>query len=128
MSNPEGTFIIGAVQDLNNSVRDAMHDIRYRVEPGYESLAAIFQDALDQAQHGKGKERHATDEPFERQEICDGARKCGLGAMAFQVRKKILEAIRLYETRGLAAAEGDVLGAMNYAAAMLIVMREQATE
>lgn len=96
-----------------------------KTEPGYEPLASILQEALDQAQTGKGKERHATDEPFAQQEICNGARLCGLGAMAFQVRKKILEAVRLIERNGVEAGAPDILGAINYAAAMLIVAREQ---
>jgi hypothetical protein len=95
------------------------------IEPGYETLAQILQEALDQAQSGKGKERHATDEPFAQQEICNGARLCGLGAMAFQVRKKILEAVRLIERNGVEAGAPDILGAINYAAAMLLVAREQ---
>jgi hypothetical protein len=96
-----------------------------KTEPGYETLAQILQEALDQAQTGKGKERHATDEPFDKQEICNGARLCGLGAMAFQVRKKILEAVRLIERNGVEAGAPDILGAINYAAAMLLVAREQ---
>jgi hypothetical protein len=95
-----------------------------KTEPGYEPLASILQEALDQAQTGKGKERHATDEPFAQQEICNGARLCGLGAMAFQVRKKILEAVRLIERNGVEAGAPDILGAINYAAAMLLVARE----
>jgi hypothetical protein len=96
-----------------------------RIEPGYESLAEILQEALDQAQSGKGKERHAHDEPFDKQEICNGARLCGLGAMAFQVRKKTLEAVRLIERGGAEKGEPDILGAIVYAAAMLLVAREQ---
>jgi hypothetical protein len=95
-----------------------------RIEPGYESLAEILQEALDQAQSGKGKERHANAEPFTQQEICNGARLCGLGAMAFQVRKKTLEAIRLIERGGAENGAPDILGAIVYAAAMLIVARE----
>ncbi len=109
-------------------VRDAGEGIagakRLDVAPGYEILAGILDEALAQAQSGKGKQRHACDEPFKDQEICQGARKCGPGAMAYQVRKKILESIRLLDQKGVAAAEGDVLGAIVYAAAQLIVMRE----
>ena len=97
------------------------------IEPGYEKLAEVLQEALDQAQSGKGKERHANNEPFEEQQICQGARKHGLGAMSYQVEKKISEARRMYETDadiGYNVAKSNILGAINYAAAMLIVIEE----
>lgn len=94
------------------------------VESGYESLAEVLQEALDQAQSGKGKERHANADPFESQEICDGARKCGVGAMVYQARKKSLEALRLKEKHGVERALPDLYGAINYLAAAIIVMKE----
>jgi hypothetical protein len=98
------------------------------IEPGYEKLAEVLQEALDQAQSGKGKERHANNEPFEEQQICQGARKHGLGAMSYQVEKKINEARRLFDLFGPEEAKPDILGAINYAAAMLIVINEYEQE
>jgi hypothetical protein len=39
------------------------------VEQGYEPLYGTLCCALNQAQSGKGKERHANDEPFLKQPI-----------------------------------------------------------
>ena len=47
-------------------------------EPGYEALAAVLQRAYDQASKGKGKDRHASGEPFTEQVIMLGARKHGI--------------------------------------------------
>lgn len=90
------------------------------IEPGYEVLAAVFQSALDQAQKGKGKERHANAEPFERQTIVTEAKLLGLGAPVYQARKKSLESIRLLTIRGPEAARSEILGAINYLAAAYI--------
>jgi hypothetical protein len=95
------------------------------VEPGYESLAKVLQAALNQAQSGKGKERHAADEPFHEQEICQNTRAVGYGYPLGQARKKAREALRLLETKGPDAAIAECLGAINYLAAAVIVMQEQ---
>lgn len=93
------------------------------VNPGYESLFAVLTDALNQAQNGKGKERHAKDdEPFERQKICEITRRVGLGGPLFQVCKKVIEGQKLGGERGVA----ELLGAINYLAAAVIIMREEA--
>jgi len=98
------------------------------VRPGYESLAFVLNAALEQAQEGKGKERHASGEPFERQKICEITRRVGLGGPAFQVVKKTEEAVRLLERGNPAQAVEDLLGAINYAAAMVILVQEQSQE
>jgi hypothetical protein len=92
--------------------------------PGYERLAEVLQNALDQAQSGKGKERHACGELFEQQEICQNTRAVGFGYPLGQARKKAKEAKRLLETRGKDAAIAECLGAINYLAAAVIVMDE----
>lgn len=118
------------VEEIYNLIDEQDKDVQvgaFSVCPGYESLADILQDALDQSQKGKGKKRHARGEPFRDQQICQGARKHGLGAMSYQVEKKINEAKRLFEEYAdFGEAEKDILGAVVYAAAMLLVMREQA--
>ena len=98
------------------------------VEPGYETVADVLRFALDQTQSGKGKERHASDEPFEHQEIMDGARKCGPEAMAFQVRKKALEAVRLVNNGEYEKSKADILGAIIYAAAEYLRVEEMRAE
>jgi hypothetical protein len=77
--------------------------------------------ALEQAQSGKGKERHAViGEPWDRQQICEIARRTGCGGPAYQVVKKTYEALRLPPDRGMA----EVLGAINYLTAIYLVLEE----
>ena len=94
------------------------------IVPGYESLAEVLQDALEQAQSGKGKERHAAGEPFNQQEICVNTRAVGLGYPLGQARKKARESKRLFKDQGVEAGVAECLGAINYLAAAVIVMRE----
>lgn len=62
-----------------------------KVESGYESLAEMMQRALDQAQYGKGKERHANDRPFTKQSLMNHTRAVGTGYPCGQVMKKAEE-------------------------------------
>lgn len=88
---------------------------------GYEALAAILQEALNQAQLGKGKERHAAEaEPFSKQKICEITRRVGLGFPVGQAVKKVEEALRL----GGDAGCREMLGAINYICAAVICSRE----
>lgn len=91
--------------------------------PGeYISLGLVLQSALEQASKGKGKERHAeADELFENQIICEVARRTGTGFCLGQAVKKIYESQRLHGV----ASESELLGAINYLAAAVIVMREK---
>lgn len=88
---------------------------------GYESLVQVYQDAVIQASKGKGRERHASEgEAYEDQIICEVARRVGLGYPLGQAVKKIYESQRIGGERGVA----ELLGALNYVAAAVIVMRE----
>ncbi len=92
------------------------------VPAGYEALAAVLAEALDQAAAGKGRERHAQGEtPFDRQPICEIARMVGPGFNVGQAMKKGQEAMRLPPGRDVA----ELLGAINYFAGAVIVLREQ---
>ena len=97
-----------------------MSDIekRKRVYPGYQPLANVLQAALDQAQAGKGSQRHANGRPFLEQPIITDGRACGLAGPAFQARKKILEALNCPDEE---RAVQDLLGAIVYTAAMVIL-------
>lgn len=93
----------------------------------YAALEAVFQDALAQASQGKGRERHAKDEPFERQKICEITRRLQGSPVAgplFQAIKKCYESQRLPRDRAIA----ELHGAMNYIAASIIVLGEQPDE
>ena len=91
----------------------------------YALLELVLDRALAQASGGKGKERHAVDgEPFERQQICEITRRLGHGFSRGQAVKKIYEAQRLPADRAVA----ELLGAINYIAASIIVLEEQTGE
>ncbi|QXN72703.1 hypothetical protein RCZAHN_94 [Rhodobacter phage RcZahn] len=92
------------------------------VPAGYEDLASILLEALAQASVGKGKERHAQNKPFDRQPICELPRMVGPAGTAYQVMKKTQEALRLPPDRAVA----ELLGAINYAAATIKIIRENA--
>ena len=87
----------------------------------YASLQQVLHEALLQASEGKGKERHAGDgEHFESQPICEIAKRVGLGFLLGQAVKKIYESGRLPDPQGV----HELLGAINYLAAAIIVRRE----
>lgn len=98
---------------------------RLKVEPGYEVLASILDEALAQAQSGKGRERHAgKDESFHDQQIVQlgewmGSTQFNIG----QVCKKALESTRLDDAKAI----HELRGTINYAAgAIAILQRKQA--
>lgn len=91
----------------------------------YNGLYSVLIDALDQAAYGKGMERHANNLPFEEQKmqtICDaqGSSK----GMAYQAIKKILES----EGMGYQAKKREILGAIVYAAGIIIWEEKQPIE
>lgn len=94
--------------------------LRLPVSPGYEHLAAVLDEALAQAQSGKGRDRHASGEPFHDQQIVQlGEWMDSTGFEVGQACKKALESMRLPTE----AAIADLLGAINYLAAAVIVRR-----
>lgn len=92
------------------------------VVPGYEALAEVLEEALKQSSHGKGKERHSQAKPFLQQPICELPRMVGVAGTAYQVMKKTQEAMRLPPDRAVT----ELLGAIVYTAATIIVIRENA--
>ena len=108
------------VQAENDELQSRL-DAAFLVLPGYESLAGILQEAMDQAQSGKGVERHAgVGEPFDEQMICAITRRVGLGFPLGQAIKKAVESKRL----GGEAGRREILGAINYLSAAVICGRE----
>lgn len=90
--------------------------------PGYELLADVLDAALEQAQAGKGKERHACGEAFHDQQIVQLGEWMSSTAFAVgQACKKSIESTRLPADR----ARAELLGAINYLAAAVILLDRQ---
>lgn len=89
-----------------------------KTEPGYESLAGVLQRALDQAQKGKGAERHANSLPFDKQPMQTIAAAHGVGFLTGQASKKAEESHGLPAGRDVA----ELLGAINYLAGAVIFL------
>lgn len=91
----------------------------------YGRLSSVLLQALAQASEGKGKERHAAGNAFEDQPICAIQHMLvdhPFGFQAGQVIKKVVEAGRLFRDKGSEAAKAEILGAINYAAAMVVLI------
>ena len=112
----------------------AEDECRYGLEDAYVideygSLKNEFDNALEQASKGKGKERHAKkDENFEDQVMCAVQRLLidhPVGGLAYQVIKKTIESGRLLNERGVDSAKNEIYGAMNYLGGVSIIYEEQ---
>jgi hypothetical protein len=84
----------------------------------YTELRRVLSEAADQAEFGKGKERHANDNAFQDQQICQiPLWQQTIDGLVFQVCKKALEAKRLSKE----AAIKELRGSAVYLGAALIV-------
>ena len=90
----------------------------------YKTLKDVLGRAYDQASAGKGKDRHANGLPFEKQPILEETRAVGIGFVAGQARKKILEATNCWREHPERAVT-DLLGAINYISAQIIYIEEK---
>lgn len=90
------------------------------VKDGYYPLFAVLNDALNQAQIGKGAERHADGQPFTEQPVLSITRAVGLGFPLGQAMKKIQECQRMDAD----AAKRELLGAINYLAAAILYLND----
>lgn len=100
--------------------------LRSLAQPEYLPLAGVLQLALDQAQSGKGRDRHADDKAFLDQPILDIARMLdGIGGHSYQIMKKAQEAARMVRRDQHAAAVAELLGVIVYASAAVLLIKEQ---
>ena len=90
------------------------------VNEGYHDLFDVMRDALDQAQNGKGEERHGNGLSFTDQPALTITRAVGLGFPLGQAMKKIQESQRMDTD----AAKRELLGAINYLAAAVLFLDE----
>ncbi len=95
----------------------------------YAALSDVLSEAYDQAATGKGKERHANGKAFTDQPILEiGRMLSGIDGHAFQIMKKAQEAATMVRRGQSDAAVLELLGVINYAAAAVILTREQKKE
>lgn len=93
----------------------------------YETLRQVLDDVIVRVSEGKGLERHATNAPFEQQPLLVDARVSGLGGPVYQARKKPREALTLAAAGQYLAATNELLDAIAYNAAGVILLREAMT-
>ena len=117
----DGKFVIfkkvGTIEDWDLTIED-----------DYYELESTLDDAYEQASSGKGKERHANENPYEDQVICQVQRLLKghpFGGHAYQVIKKTIEAGRLYDLGRKDEAYAEILGAINYSCATGILIKEE---
>lgn len=91
---------------------------------GYERLLDILSQAYNQSAHGKGKERHGNNLPWHEQPIGAIGRMVGPGFNAGQVIKKTQEALGMIERGEIEAAEREMLGAIVYAASIVMLIQK----
>jgi len=91
----------------------------------YFELAQVFEAAFNQAAVGKGKERHAysEEEAYQYQVLCEIDRRLRGNADGplYQAVKKIYESARMDPQRAI----HELLGAINYTAAAVILLKEK---
>ena len=90
--------------------------VKVTVRNGYNDLFVVLQQALWQAQDGKGAERHGNGLPFTEQPALTITRAVGIGFPLGQAMKKIQECQRMDDD----AAKRELLGAINYLAAAIL--------
>lgn len=100
-----------AVAEMIGGKRESRHVVN-----GYHGLWCVLTDALDQAQLGKGAERHGQDKAFEEQPMQKLIELHGRGFAYGQAGKKAQESERL----AYAAARRELLGAIVYLAGAVI--------
>ena len=110
----------------NRETREAMNEGRVHehgvaVVHGYEDLHRVLVRALDQAQQGKGKERHADGKPFAEQPMQQLITLYGQGFALGQAGKKMQESQRMERN----AAVRELLGAIVYIAGGIIALESR---
>ena len=124
----EGTLIAPATIGIDPAKPGSEFTIMpVEVKPGYDALFITLAKALHQAQSGKGNERHAAGQPFTEQPIFKIGEMFGMGFQNGQALKKMIEAQGMIKRGDFNAAEREILGAINYLAAVAIEINHRAT-
>ena len=123
--NSEETLMV----DLPICVVDFKINIDSQPPVDRHPLESVFADVLDQVTTGKGSERHGETEggrglTFSEQPIMTITRYVGNGSPLGQAMKKLSEVPALMKHKGRDAAYKEILGAIAYAAAAALYLKE----
>ena len=115
--------------DLPICVVDFKTNIDSQLSVDRHPLESVFADVLDQVTKGKGSERHGETEggrglTFSDQPIMTITRYVGNGYPLGQAMKKLSEVPALMKHKGRDAAYKEILGAIAYAAAAALYLKE----
>lgn len=91
----------------------------------YSPLRTVLDEAYNQSAKGKGKRRHSNGKPFNSQPIMEIARMVGVGYHTGQAMKKCQEATTMASRDEREAAVNELLGAIVYCAAAVLLIREK---
>ena len=110
-------------------VVDTKRGIDEKIPVKKHPLESVFADVLDQVTNGKGSERHGETEggrglTFSEQPIMTITRYVGNGYPLGQAMKKLSEVPALMKHKGRDAAYNEILGAIAYAAAAALYLKE----
>jgi hypothetical protein len=89
---------------------------------GYERLGEVLELAIEQASKGKGNDRHSNGESFEKQQICSIPKE--QGSTDFCTGQAIKKCFEVNQLSGTKAKVDELLGAINYIAAAIIVLQD----
>lgn len=96
---------------------------------GYMPLELVLLSAYQQASGGKGRDRHAAGDDFIDQPILSIGRLLkSADGEAYQAIKKTREGLQMHRAGKSDAAIREILGAINYLAAVAILISEQASD
>ncbi|MBY3038947.1 hypothetical protein [Rhizobium laguerreae] len=97
-------------------------------DANYEALAGVLREAHAHAASGKGSVRHGNGRDFSEQPIMEIPRLLGGSpeGQLYQIMKKAQEANGMVKRGEMEAAIRELLGAINYAAAAVLTIREAA--
>lgn len=92
----------------------------------YKRLKEVLSLAVDQAENGKGKERHANGLPFDRQQIVSISKE--LGSLDFNLGQAVKKCFEISKIKEPLHQVNELLGAINYLAAAIIILQDKANE
>jgi hypothetical protein len=108
---------------MHDNIEMIFESLEYPAD--YESLVYVLRTAIKRVADGKGHERHGTNQPFEKQFLCNEMRHelHSIKPALYQIRKKSKEVLRMHPE----SAQKELLDIIIYAAATYIVLGEITT-